>query len=467
MKVAFFAAEVFPYAKTGGLADVCGALPLVLEEVVDEIKVFMPHYGFIDLKDKPQRKIISDATEVSMGEKVSLVLVKNDALYRREGVYGDENGEFKDNFERFVYFCRRSFLILKQIGFQPNIIHCHDWHTALMPMYQKEIHKKDPFFKNTKCVYTIHNLAFQGVFDKDRIVELQCSPDQDINKLIFNDRLNFMKTAIVYSDRVTTVSPQYAKEIQTREFGFGLENVLSAHPEGIVGILNGIDDKVWNPKKDFLIESVFDQNSLEEKKNNKVKLQADCGFKQDSNCPLFGFVGRLTSQKGLDIIKQAFEELLQRDLQMVFLGKGEEVYERFLSKQAKEYPQKTAVFIEYNEKKSHRIYAGCDFFLMPSHFEPCGLGQMISMRYATVPIVTAVGGLVDTVKPLESAALDGHGFVLEASTPRAFMGAVDRALEIFKDSDVMQRIQRRLLKNDCSWRQSCRQYEKVYQECYL
>ena len=330
---------------------------------------------------------------------MEILFIRNDDYYDRDGLYGNEDGDFPDNLMRFQYFNRQVLKALKELDWACDIIHCHDWHAALIPVYLKTEYKDDSFFANTKTVFTIHNLAFQGLFPEEQYAQLGLPESLYADDgFHFYDQVNLMKAGIIYSDEVTTVSPQYATDIQTEEYGCGLEGVIHKHRKGVVGILNGLDYHYWNPSKDAHLPRTYDRDSVAEGKADvKAALQKELGLPVDTDRPLFGYVGRLSHQKGMDLIIDALSALQSDDVQVVIQGLGSPEYQDELAQLQKEMPDQLAVCFAFNERLAHTIYAGSDWFLMPSNFEPCGLAQMISMHYGTPPVVYRTGGLADTV----------------------------------------------------------------------
>ncbi|MFH1360441.1 MAG: glycogen/starch synthase [Candidatus Omnitrophota bacterium] len=461
MKVTFFSTEVAPLAKTGGLGDVCGALPLALEKQGIEVVIILPHYLCIRVNQASIRQVNEHVTQTRIGKNIKVYLINHAEYFDREGIYGDKKGDYKDNLERFHFFSQAALELLKTISFQADIIHCHDWPTALIPVLLKTKYKTDPFYQNMKSVLTIHNISYQGIFPKNEAAKLDFIEDG----LMFNNRINFLHAGIMHSDCVSTVSPQYAKEIQEKEFGCGLEGTLRKRKNPVIGILNGLDETTWNSESDRFIEKTYNKENCTGKQVNKKKLQETAQLPADADIPLFGFIGRLVEQKGLVLLKEALAEILKLDLQLIFLGVGEERFEHFLSDLARQHPQKMATFLDFNETKAHQMYAGCDFLLMPSAYEPCGLNQMISLHYGTIPIVSDRGGLVDTVKPLESAAGNGNGFVMPAYDAKTLIREMERAVEVFKRKDDFRDLIARAFQVDFSWEKSAQDYVRLYRQC--
>jgi len=466
MKIVFCSSEVFPFAKTGGLADVCGALPLALEELDHEVIIFLPKYKITDNEIYNIQKLSDRLSKSTYGQNIVAYFIENDDFFNREGLYGDSSGDYKDNLDRFNYYCQEVLRELKEINFKPDIIHCNDWQTALIPVFLKEKYGEDEFFQDVKTLFTIHNLAFQGIFSQDQFYKLGINDDLfHHEKFEFFDQINLLKAALIYSDEISTVSCQYAKEIQTKEFGCGLESVLISRFDQIDGIVNGVDYEVWNPAFDKLISRNYSGDSFrEEKCENKLVLRQEVGLPGVEDYPIFGFVGRLSHQKGIDLIIDSLEKIIELDLQVIIQGVGESCYCDRLIELSKKYPEKIALHFEFDEKTAHQIYAGCDFFLMPSRFEPCGLSQLISLKYGTIPLVYKTGGLADTIEPFNLTTSTGNGFVFSRYTKTCFFHEIEKALKVFhKKSNFQQLVDNAFLCN-FSWVASAKKYVEVYQK---
>ncbi len=459
MKIVICASEVVPFAKTGGLADVCGALPPALEKLGHEVVIITPRYKTSNIK--------APTPIVHIGENVRVCFVEHNHYFGREGIYGEGGGEYQDNLERFTHFCHESFRILKEIKFSPDILHCHDWHTALIPVLLKTNYHNDPFFKNARSVLTIHNLAYQGVFPKNQYGKLGIDGNVfHTQGLEFYDQVNMLKGGIIYADAITTVSPQYAKEIQTYELGCALDGVLRNRSQDIYGILNGLDYDVWNPVDDPFLDFSYGPAVVNEnKQQNKLVVQAALDLPLKENIPMFGFVGRLCIQKGLDIIMEAVDGIVAKDGQVVFTGVGDKKYHRMIEDAAQRHPRHVGKFLVFDERIAHKIYAASDFFLMPSLYEPCGLGQMIALRYGAIPIVHKTGGLADTIRLYDPIHKTGNGFVFTEYTREAFIEAVEESLKVYKQKAYMEDLREQALRYRFSWEKSAKEYMRVYQEC--
>ena len=473
LKILYLSAEVVPFAKTGGLADVAGSLPKAVHALGHDIRVAMPRYGRID-PDKfglkqvlpafpvPMDKQMEEASilEGSLAPGIPVYFIENGKYYDRDGIY-----MYPDDAERFIFFCRSSLEMLKRLDWCPDIIHCNDWHTAIIPNWLKTVYKDDPFFAHTATVYTIHNLAYQGVFGY-RVLEvagiaaygfMYHSEMVDLSEVV-----DFMARGIFFADVINTVSEKYAQEILTPEFGEKLDPLLRDRRDRLFGILNGIDSDVMNPATDKYIAQRFDANSLDKRVTNKLALQREANLQEDASVPLIGIISRLADQKGFDILGDAIDHLLDLGIQFVLLGTGDPHYHEMFSRIAQTCPGRAAVFLTFNAELAQKIYAGSDMFLMPSRFEPCGLGQMIAMRYGNVPIVRATGGLADTVKDFDPRSGEGNGFSFTSYDRWALFAAIIRALENFKYRDTWSKLQVRGMGADFSWTASARKYVDLY-----
>jgi starch synthase len=474
LKILLLAAEVVPFAKTGGLADVTGSLPPAIRALGHDIRVAMPRYGRID----PSRFNLSllpitftvpidnraepgQLREGRLARDVPIYFVENARYFDREGIY-----MYPDDAERFIFFCRGALEGVRQLGWQPDVIHCHDWQTALVPNWLKTTYARDPFFARTASVYTIHSLAFRGIFGR-RVLEIAgiaeyeftASPDDMHGEQV----VDFMARGITYADVISTVSPSYAREILTPEFGENLDELLRKRQDRLFGILNGLDVEDYNPATDPHIARRYTIETLERRAENKAALQRYAGLEVRPDVPLLGAISRLVDDKGFDLIRAMLEPMLQHlNIQFVLMGTGEERYHDFFLDLAQRYPRRVAAFLTFNTPLARRIYAGTDIFLMPSRFEPCGLGQMIAMRYGSVPLVRAVGGLADTVQDYDPVTQTGTGFLFRPYDPLAFYTAVVRAVETYRYVEIWRSLQRRGMQQDFSWQASAHAYGELY-----
>lgn len=465
MKVVFCCSEMAPFAKTGGLADVCGALPLALMKEEVDVCVVMPFYREVQQKNIPFKMLDHDVA-VANYQGLDVFFIKNEVFFNRDGLYGTPHGDYGDNLERFAFFNKRVLQLLKDIRLSPDIIHCHDWQTALIPAYLKFYYQGDSLFEKTKTFFTIHNLAYQGIFPRDKFFVLGLPHElNSINGVEYYGQLSLLKGGLLFSDYITTVSPQYAKEIQHRESGRGMEGVIRFRSDRLSGILNGIDAEYWNPEKDALIAHPYSMNDMSGKAKNKAILQKESGLPVCEYIPVFGFVGRLSEQKGIDVIAQGIEEMMQYPVQLIFQGVGEQRFEDLLRSFQRRFPEKIAVHIQFDETMAHRIYAGSDLLLMPSVYEPCGLSQLIAFRYGTIPLVHHTGGLVDTVMPFKLTNNQGDGFVFTRFDKESLLKTFETAVKVFEDRDLFLDLSTRVMRYDFSWMTSAVEYRKLYQAC--
>jgi len=472
-KILFATSEAHPLIKTGGLADVAGSLPKALAELGHDIRLILPNYQALTLEDKPRYicTVRVDNREVNILEtqlpdsNVLVWLVDYRPFFDHPGnPYVDEHGIPWPNIaERFALFCRIITEIAMNrayLDWQPDIVHCNDWQTGLAPAFLS-LESQPP-----ASVFTIHNLAYQGLFPASSFSQLNL-PGQlwHPEALEYHGMLSFIKGGLAFADILTTVSPTYAKEIQTPEFGYGLEGLLSHRHDALHGILNGIDMDDWNPETDPLIPGHYSAHRLKDKVINKIQLQQQMQLPEDESVPVFGMVCRLVEQKGIDLMLKNLTELVQLPLQFVLLGSGDKSVEYNLQEFSRLYPEKIAVTIGYNEALSHLIEAGSDIFLMPSRFEPCGLNQMYSQRYGTIPIVRKTGGLADTIEDALPESLKNEtatGIAFNHPESDALLEAIKRSLVLFDNKPLWRKIQRSAMKKDFSWTNSARQYQALY-----
>lgn len=456
MKIVMAASEVVPFAKTGGLADVTGALPLALEKEGQEVVIMMPRYKAVDQAKYNLKKVKEGLFCTTIGKGIKVYFIENDEYFLRDFLYGDKNGDYPDNLERFSYFSKRVLETIKELGFKPDIIHCHDWQTSLIPVYLKNLYAQDAFFKGTRTVLTIHNIGYQGLFPKDEFPKLGLDWSLfSVEGLEFYDKVNVLKGGLVFSDVINTVSMTYSKEIQTEEFGFGLEGLLDKRRDRLFGILNGIDYSIWNPETDPFIKSQFSKTTLSLKAKNKADLQSVCRLPVKKDIPLFGIVSRLAEQKGFDILAEGIDIICTLGLQMVVLGTGDLYYHKVFEDMARKYPKVISLNLKFDDLLAHKIYAGSDIFLMPSRYEPCGLGQLIALRYGTVPLVFKTGGLADTVN-------SKNGFIFEKYSKDGLLRSLKRALNAFEDKEKWQKLICTGIACDFSWDESAKKYVQLY-----
>lgn len=453
LKVLFCASEVAPFAKTGGLADVTGSLPVALGGLGVESLVLLPRYRGIE--SVPRK----------LGPGVQVRFVEHEGYYNRHGLYGNERGDYPDNLKRFAHFCHESLLLAQSLGFRPDIVHVHDWQTALIPVLLKTRYAGLAHFASTRTLITVHNGAYQGIFHTRQYPELGLDADlMNVDGLEYYGKINLLKGGLLYADAINTVSPGYARELLTSDYGYGLEGVYNARRDCLSGILNGIDTREWDPARDKTLAKRYSAENPDGKAVCKADLQNRLGLEPEPETPVFAVVSRLAEQKGLEILAEAADRLLTQKAQLVLFGDGDAVYRRMFENVAKRHPRNAAVRIGFNNELARRIYAGCDFFLMPSLFEPCGLGQMIALRYGATPIVRRTGGLADTIVDVGQDAKKGNGFVFGERTAEGLLTAINRALRMYADPQQRARLVRRALKQDFSWERSAREYLAYYKE---
>ena len=480
MKVAFLSSEVFPFAKTGGLADVTGSLPKALAKLGCDIKIFMPKYGSIDEKKYQLKFIESVSVPVPVADNIKTTFLHKATLpgseveinfidcpyyFSRGAIYTNDT----DEDERFILFNRAVIEIIRLLDWSPDIIHCNDWQTGLIPFYIKNNFSREIKLKGIKSVFTIHNIGYQGVFPSGSFYKAEIDRESVKNADPKpSDKFSFMKIGLLFSDAINTVSETYSNEIMTPEYGAGMETILKQKKGSLHGILNGIDYSEWNPLTDENIPFHFNIKSTEGKKRNKKYLLEQFNLKYEDNVPLIGIVSRMVKQKGFDIFAEAVNNLMKMDARWVVLGSGEDQYEDLFRSLSHSYPDKVANYIGYNNELAHLIEAGADIFLMPSHYEPCGLNQLYSLRYGTVPVVRKTGGLADTVKDWNasknSKREQGTGFSFDSYSAKALSATLKRAINIYYNKKVWQKIQRNGMQKDFSWENSGKEYIKLYKQ---
>lgn len=467
--ICLVAAEGVPFIKVGGMADVVGSLYKYLKSK-HNISLFLPLYKAIKetFKTETIGEISANFSE-SRQEKGLLAksldypgvyFVGNEKYFEREEIYGPGVTDYPDNAERFSFFTKGVLESAKILELDVDVFHCHDWHTALLPIYLKEYYRET--YPHTKTLYTIHNLGYQGIFTSDKF-QILGLPWQyfSMEELEFYGNVNFMKAGIIHSDIINTVSPRYAEEILTENFGHKLDGLLKKQAEKLTGIINGIDYMIWNPSFDDLIAKKY--RTYKTKVLNKIFLQKELGLNIGEDIPLFGIVTRLAEQKGIDELADILESVLAKNMELVVLGDGSPVYKEALLAFSRKYPKKIGVNIGFNEELAHRIYAASDFFLMPSKFEPCGLGQLISFKYGTIPIVRKVGGLADTVKNYDFSTKQGTGFTFEGGSSE-LMKSIEDALILFEDKNSLSSFSENIMKLDFSWKASVEKYLTIYNQ---
>ncbi len=478
LRVCFCTSEAVPFAKTGGLADVAGALPRALADAGCDVRVVLPGYRTIDrgkFEFRPLGRALVPLgpthTDVRFlegrlpGTRVPVYLVANDALFGRAGLYGEDGRDYEDNLERFTVFCRGALALVHHLGWRPDILHCQDWQTSLLPAWLR-VEPRDPVLAQAGTLLTVHNLAYQGLFPADRLPVTGLGKDLFTPRGIeFYGKINLLKGGLIFADLISTVSEQYAREIQTSEFGCGLEGVLRERAADLVGILNGVDYSEWDPATDRHIAARYTRDDLSGKRVCKADLQRTQGLAPDPQAPLLGIVSRLVDQKGLDLIAATIDDVLKRGAQFVLLGTGDPKYHTLFQTIRDRSARRVAVTLGFDDALAHRIEAGADMFLMPSRYEPSGLNQLYSLRYGTIPVVRKTGGLADSIVDATPDAIAGGmatGFVFEAYRPDAFLEAVTRALAAFRDPEMWRRLQRVGMGQDFSWNRAAARYLDAY-----
>ena len=475
MHVLFAASECAPFSKTGGLADVVGALPRALAQLGHQATVYLPLYRQTHLENATT--VIASITvpfddryrfcAVLDGGKqhgVQYYFIDYPPFYDRDALYGTPLGDYHDNPERFALFCRAVLEASKILGV-PDIFHCHDWQTALIPVLLRTLYDEDPSLSEIPTVFTIHNMGYQGIFSPDTLPLLMLPWDLfTITKLEFFGKVNFLKGALTYADFITTVSRRYAQEIQTSEYGFGLDGVLRSRNATVAGIINGVDYDEWHPATDPYIAAHFTSDSLEGKQECRRDLLKDFALDPECKEPVIGIVSRFAAQKGFDLIALAADRLAHEQLKVCVLGSGDKAYEDLFRRLVRQYPLRFAAKFGYDDAMAHKIEAGADMFLMPSRYEPCGLNQIYSLKYGTVPVVRATGGLDDTIEPYDARTGKGTGFKFHEYTPEALLTSVQAALALYSKPNEWRKLMLNGMARDFSWAVAAREYLKIYEK---
>lgn len=476
MRILFATSEAVPFAKTGGLADVSGTLTRFIRRLGHDIRIIMPYYQCVEegefgltrtverfIVPVGERQIEAEILEGRLDD-VPVYFIKKDRYFGRPRLYGTAHGDYPDNAERFIFFSRSILEAANILGFRPDVIHCNDWQTALVPVYLKTLYSVNPFLSKTASVFTVHNLAYQGAFWYLDMPMTGLSWDLFTpERLEFYGNLNLLKGGLVFGDILTTVSKTYSKEIQTPEYGCGLDGVLRARKGDVYGIINGIDPEEWNPATDEDIEAPFSATSLKGKEKNRKALRKELGLRE-STVPLLAFVGRLAGQKGVDLLVEVIKRISAADAQFVVLGSGEEHLRKLLEEAAREHPQNVSVHTGFDSGLAKRIYASADMFLMPSRYEPCGIGQLISLRYGTIPVVHRTGGLADTVTDFNATTGSGTGFTFREPTVESFSKTLSKAIRVFRDQNDWTSLMQNAMACDFSWEKSAARYVRLYEK---
>jgi starch synthase len=474
MKIVFAASECVPFAKTGGLADVAGALPPALAAIGHDVTVYLPKYKQTRLSDAKtvvrsitvpfdDRYRFCSVVDGGTHSGVKFYFIDYPPYFERDALYGTPLGDYRDNAERFALYSRAVLEACKVLGV-PDVFHCHDWQSALVPILLRSVYAEDPALRDVATVFTIHNMGYQGLFLPDTLALLMLPWDLfTIDKLEFYGKLNFLKGALVFSDFITTVSKKYSQEIQTAEYGFGLEGVLRGRAGTVAGILNGVDYNEWGPQTDRFIAAPYSPEDLSGKAKCKQDLLAEFGvLNADPKMPVIGIISRFAAQKGFDLIAQVADRVAREEMIVVALGTGDKEYEDLFRRLNKQFPQKFAVKVAFDNKIAHKIEAGADMFLMPSRYEPCGLNQIYSLKFGTVPVVRATGGLDDTIENWDPHTRKGTGFKFTEYSGEALLATLRAALQAFRDKENWQALMRNGMNKDFSWTASAREYVKIY-----
>ncbi len=466
--------ESVPYAKTGGLADVTGSLIKEFKKAAMDAWLVLPFYSqvagsgrFTDTGIRISIRVFSEKLEASILESADkehpAYFIRCDRLFMREGLYGSPAGDYPDNSLRFSFFSRVAVELLKALKIKPDIIHLHDWQTALVAFYLRNFYKDDLFFNNTKTVLTIHNLGYQGLFHPSELpytgIGLEYFNPEGIE---FYGKVNFLKGGIISADAITTVSENYAREILTEEYGHGLQGLLKKRASRLYGILNGIDYSIWNPETDRDIPKRYSIKNLEGKGQCRKVLIKELGLELKESQPLIGFVGRFVSQKGIELIESSIPHMVNAGFGLIMIGQGDRIFEEALSKRQEEFRKNLYVKCGYDDKLARKVYAGSDIFLMPSRYEPCGLGQLIAMRYGTVPVARATGGLIDTVEDYDHINKKGSGFLFRDYNASAMVEALKRALCLFQRKKEWLSLVKHAMKKDFSWKNAAEKYIRLF-----
>lgn len=469
MKILFASSEAVPFAKSGGLADVAGALPKALRKRFIGCRVIMPLYKSISDELRQNMRFLCSITVPvawrnqycgifeAKADGVIYYLIDNEYYFKRDSLYG-----YYDDAERFTFFSRAVLEAIPHIQYVPDIIHCNDWQTAMVPVFLKEMYCKDPLYENIKTVFTVHNIQYQGKYGGEIYGDVLGLPEGRESILLYDGCINLMKGAVQCSDKITTVSPTYSQEILDPYYSYGLDSILKQFTYKLTGIVNGIDTEVYDPSTDKKIFTNYSFDNMQGKSDNKLELQRQFGLPQKKDVPVIGMVSRLVEHKGLDLVKCVFDELVSENVQFCIIGSGDKEFEEFFDSAAKRFPDKVGVYIGFNNGLAHQVYAGADMFLMPSKSEPCGLSQLIALRYGTVPVVRETGGLNDTVK--DSGNGEGNGFTFKNYNAHDMKNTVLRALKGYTESAGWNILVKRAMECDNSWTSSAKKYIGIYRE---
>ncbi len=477
MRILLASSEVAPFAKTGGLADVAGALPKALNRLGHDVRVVLPKYRMVDAEKHglrlnlrtlpvPVAGTLMDAAiwEGAIGP-VPVYFIQQDEYFDREGLYQIDGRDHPDNAERFAFFSRAVLELTRSINFLPTVFHCNDWQTGLVPTYLRTIYQRAADLRGTGVLFTIHNLGYQGLFRPAAMAAADLSQDLfNPFGVEFYGKVNFLKAGLVFSDLISTVSKKYAQEIQTEEFGAGLDGVLRSRQRDVYGILNGIDYEEWHPNRDTFIAAHFSRENLKGKAACKAALQRTFGLPEKPDTPVLAVISRLAVQKGIDLIADVLDQMLALKTQFVLLGTGEPPLHKAFEAMKARYPAQVGLKLGFDVALSHQIEAGADMFLMPSRYEPCGLNQMYSLAYGTIPLVRATGGLDDTIQPYHPGSGQGNGFKFAEASAEALLATVREAVALYRKPEQWKRLMQNAMACDFSWDRSAREYEALYRE---
>jgi len=481
MKIVFMTPEVVPFSKTGGLADVSGALPIEIAAEGHDVIVFSPLYKsvdtrkynivpikrsiFVPIAGRMESVDLYESLDYKPDKRIRFLFLSCDKYFKRENLYGEGNKDYPDNHERFGLFSRSIFEVLKALNFEPDILHINDWQTGIAPVYLRCIYSQDSFFMKTKSLITIHNMAYQGIFDA-YTMDILMLPWSLFNyrELEYYGKINFLKAGLVFADAITTVSKKYAEEIRTPEFGCGLEGVLEERKSSLYGILNGVDYSIWDPSVDTLLPERYSIDDLSGKRICKRELLKRMGLQSDGKTPIIGIISRLADQKGFDLLFECKDKLMSINARFVILGTGDKKYHDHFTELKNRYPDRIGLLLGFDNTLAHLIEAGSDFFLMPSRYEPCGLNQMYSLRYGTFPIVRGVGGLEDTIIDLDADRTNGNGFKFYDYRADELLKTIERALNFYNTEKDIETYIKRIMKLDFSWKVSAKKYIALYEK---
>ena len=476
MDVLLVSPEISPFAKTGGLGDVVEVLPIALNELGVRCSAIMPLYSLVR-KNGYSPELVRDNIPLKIGgmdlrfglysleyKKTKFFFIKNDDLYKREGLYGTHKGDYEDNALRFGFFTKAVLESLPYVG-KPGVLHCNEWQTGLISLYLKSLYKDNPAFKDIKVLFTIHNLAYQGLFGKEALKLLDIPERYFVRDGVeFYGKVGLLKAGIIYSDAISTVSEGYSREILTKEFGCGLEDILNKKKHSLYGIVNGADYATWNPRTDKFILKNYGPEDIGPKTDCKKDLVKEFEIPFDKETPLVGMITRLAHQKGVDIVIEAMDKLLDLGVNFVILGTGDERYNNLCADLSYRYKGRAGAKIAFDNPLAHKIEAGCDMFLMPSRYEPCGLNQMYSLKYGTLPIARDIGGLKDTIRDFSPETREGNGFKFKEAKAKSMLEAVGRAVEAFRDKELWSELQKKGMRCDFSWQASAKKYVELYKK---